>query len=71
MNDDVRTALLEAWLNRVRQKCRCVALEIDPRYVDVGVTRWQRATGLAATLDGDGRTFDQVAAERMSGSNGG
>lgn len=49
----------------------CVALEIDPRYVDVGVTRWQRATGLAATLDGDGRTFDQVAAERMSGSNGG
>lgn len=49
----------------------CVALEIDPRYVDVVVTRWQRATGLAATLDGDGRTFDQVAAERMSGANGG
>lgn len=46
----------------------CIALEIDPRYVDVVVTRWQRATGLAATLDGDGRTFDQIAAERMGGN---
>jgi hypothetical protein len=35
-----------------------------PAYIDFGVRRWQEFTGLAATLDGDGRSFDQVAAER-------
>jgi DNA modification methylase len=44
----------------------CRAIEIDPRYVDVCVARWQRLTGLAATLDGDGRTFDQVREERAA-----
>lgn len=43
---------------------RCFAIEIEPAYVDVAVTRWQRLTGQAARLDGDGRTWDQVAAER-------
>ena len=38
--------------------------EIAPAYVDVGVKRWQDFTGEAAVLDGDGRTFDQIAAER-------
>jgi hypothetical protein len=28
------------------------------------VRRWQEYTGKAAVLDGDGRTFDAVAAER-------
>ena len=28
------------------------------------VKRWQKATGNEATLDGDGRTFAEVAAER-------
>lgn len=27
MSDDIKAALLEAWLNRVRQKCRCGAVE--------------------------------------------
>jgi DNA modification methylase len=39
----------------------CHAIEIDPAYVDVAVKRWQAFTGNAATLDGDGRTFDEVA----------
>lgn len=39
----------------------CHAIEIDPAYVDVAVKRWQAFTGNAATLDGDGRTFDDVA----------
>ncbi len=39
-------------------------IEIDPRYIDVGVKRWQQATGKAATLEGDGRTFDEIAKER-------
>jgi hypothetical protein len=38
--------------------------------VDVGVKRWQDFTGEAAVLDGDGRTFDQIAAERLSESIG-
>lgn len=42
----------------------CFACEIAPQYVDVAVRRWQDFTGLAATLDGDGRTFDQIAEER-------
>jgi len=44
----------------------CYGLEIDPHYVDVIVTRWQRLTGKQATLDNDGRTFDQIATERKS-----
>lgn len=54
------TTLIAAELtNRV-----CYGLEIDPRYVDVVVTRWQKLTGKPATLQTDGRTFDQMAAER-------
>ena len=43
---------------------RCYAMEIDPRYVDVAVLRWQALTGKAAVLAGDGRAFDDVAALR-------
>jgi len=42
----------------------CYAVELDPKYVDVIVRRWQSFTGKNATLDGDGRTFDGVAEER-------
>ena len=42
----------------------CYAMELDPAYVDVSVLRWQAFTGQEATLDGDGRGFDAVAAER-------
>ncbi|MFZ4748690.1 MAG: DNA modification methylase, partial [Sphingomonas sp.] len=44
---------------------QCFAIELSPAYVDVAVTRWERFTGQAATLDGDGRTFAQVLAERL------
>jgi hypothetical protein len=37
---------------------------ITPAYVDVAVKRWQEFTGQQAVLDGDGRTFDNVAAQR-------
>jgi DNA modification methylase len=39
-------------------------IELDPRYCDVAVTRWQRWSGLTATLAGDGRTFEKIAAAR-------
>ena len=42
----------------------CRAIEISPPYVDVAIRRWQKATGQEATLDGDGRTFAEVAGER-------
>ncbi len=43
---------------------RAVLLEIDPAYTDVIVRRWQEATGEAAVLDGEDRTFADVAATR-------
>jgi len=42
----------------------CYGLDIDSRYVDVIVRRWQQVTGKRAVLEGDGRSFDQIAAER-------
>jgi DNA modification methylase len=39
-------------------------LELDPKYCDVIIQRWQDATGVAAVLDGVGSTFEAVAAER-------
>jgi DNA modification methylase len=44
----------------------CCGLELDPKYVDVVVERWQRLTGEQATLGGDGRTFEQIKAGRKS-----
>jgi hypothetical protein len=38
-----------------------MAMELTPHYVDVAVRRWQEFTGKTATLEADGRTFDQVA----------
>ena len=42
----------------------CCGLDIDPRYVDVIVRRWQQFTGKQAVLEAGGRSFDQLAAER-------
>lgn len=39
----------------------CYGMEIDPRYIDAAVLRWQRFTGKQAVLDGDGRTFEEIA----------
>ncbi len=36
-------------------------MELDPRYCDVIIRRWQDFTGLAATLEADGRTFADVS----------
>jgi hypothetical protein len=42
----------------------CYGLELDPKYVDVVVERWQTLTGKKATLDGDCRTFEAIARAR-------
>lgn len=44
----------------------CLGFEIDRRYVDVAVKRWQAFSGKSATLLSDGRTFEQIAEHRAS-----
>ncbi len=44
----------------------CLAMEIDPRYVDVAVRRWQDFTGSSAVLAGEERAFSDVAAARWA-----
>jgi hypothetical protein len=40
-------------------------MEIDPKYADCIVRRYQEYAGKQAVLEGDGRTFDEVAQERL------
>ena len=47
-----------------QQGRRCRLMELDPKYADVIVQRWQDFTGKAATLEGDGRGFAEIAAGR-------
>ena len=42
----------------------CYGIEIDPRYVDVAVQRWEQFSGGRATLEGNGQTFQQVREAR-------
>jgi DNA modification methylase len=42
----------------------CHAIELNAAYVDVAIKRWQQFTGQQATLEGDGRSFTDVATER-------
>lgn len=44
----------------------CRAIELNPAYVDVAVKRWQEFTGKIAVLEGDGRSFADIAAERLA-----
>lgn len=41
-------------------------IELDPRFVDVTVRRWQDFTGRKATLESDGRTFADVAGPALA-----
>ena len=42
------------------------AIELAPEYVDVALRRWlQHHPGTVPVLEGSGRTFDEVAAERL------
>jgi DNA modification methylase len=44
----------------------CYAIELNPAYVDVAVKRWEQFSGSKATLDGDGRTFEQIDEARYA-----
>jgi DNA modification methylase len=41
-------------------------MELDPKYCDVIITRWQDFTGLAATLEGIGQTYAEVTSNGRS-----
>lgn len=47
---------------KLARKCR--SMELSPAFVDAALRRWEKTTGKQATLDGDGRTFAEIAAER-------
>ena len=40
-------------------------VELDPRYVDVIIERWQNLTGETAVLDGEDRSFNDMRAARV------
>ncbi len=40
---------------------RCFGIELDPRYVDVAVARYQSQVGGAVSLQATGETFEAVA----------
>jgi DNA modification methylase len=42
----------------------CYGIELDPKFCDVAVLRWQQVSGKKATLEGDGRTFDEISQVR-------
>jgi DNA modification methylase len=44
-------------------------LELDPRYIDVIVERWQGETGRDAVLDGDGGSFAAVRTARLGSAD--
>jgi DNA modification methylase len=50
--------------DKTRRQARLV--ELDPRYCDVIIQRWQEWSGEIATLEGDGRTFEEIAAGRAT-----
>jgi DNA modification methylase len=43
----------------------CFGMELDPKFMDVIVQRWQGMSGKKAVLDGDGRTFEEIRDERV------
>jgi DNA modification methylase len=47
-------------------KRRARLMEIDPKYCDVIVERWQKLSGKQAVLEGAGQTFAQVSATRST-----
>jgi DNA modification methylase len=44
----------------------CHAVEIEPKYADVCLRRWQQFTGNDARLEATTATFDAIAAERLA-----
>jgi len=48
---------------------RAFCIEIDPRYADVAIRRWQRVTGKDAVIEANGQTFDAAAEQVTCGTS--
>ena len=44
----------------------CLAIELNPAYVDVAVQRWQAFTGEEAVLEGSGESFSEVGGRTLA-----
>jgi DNA modification methylase len=49
---------------------RCYGLEIDPRYVDVTIERWEKLSGKQAVQAGSNTPFAKIRSERLRQSEG-
>ncbi len=56
------TTLIAA--ERTKRRARC--MDLDPRYVDVAVRRWQAQTGTTARLASSGASFETVEEDRAT-----
>jgi DNA modification methylase len=43
----------------------CHGMDLDPKYVDVVIQRWQTLSGKKAVLESDGRPFEAIAQNRL------
>lgn len=50
---------------------RACVIELDPRYCDVIVRRWQKYTGRVARLEESGLTFEDLETERVAARGAG
>jgi len=53
-------------LGAERTKRKAFGIEIEPKYVDVAICRWQKIAGEEAVLASTGQTFAEVAAQRAA-----
>lgn len=44
---------------------RCFGMELDEKYCDVAIKRWEEYTGLSAILESTGQTYEELISERM------
>lgn len=49
---------------------RCYGIELDPKYADTVIARYERHSGVQAVHCGSGRTFAEIAAERLAAPAG-
>lgn len=52
-----------------KTKRKCFGMELDEKYCDVIIRRWQDYTGKKATLELTGQTYEELKAERDGSSN--